>query len=85
MSTIWKIPLAITDVQVVRVPQKSVVLAVHIQQGVPCMWIACDPDFPLEDLTVYTHGTGHTVNENVEVYVGTYQILGGDLVFHVFI
>jgi hypothetical protein len=32
---------------------------------------------------IYVHGTGHAFNHDA-LYVGTYQIMGGMLIFHVY-
>ena len=34
--------------------------------------------------TVYTFGTGHPANVEGHIYLGTYQLYEGGLVFHVF-
>lgn len=81
---IWKHVLAVTDEQQVRLPADANILAVATQNGVPCIWALVDPEKPLTDHRIYTHGTGHDVSPNAGRYVGSYQLHGGQLVFHIF-
>jgi len=100
MNTIWKFPLAPADVIEVEMPEGAVILAVQTQQEVPCLWAIVDPDAPLEKRTILMMGTGHpraefdgkltriTPEARWKVvdsgYIGTVQMMGGELVFHFF-
>lgn len=87
-KTIWKYPIATTDLQVVQMPAGAEVLCVQVQRGEPCLWALVDPSAEPEFRSVEVYGTGHTVRIDTGVerrYVGTYQLYGGDLIFHVFV
>jgi hypothetical protein len=82
--TIWKFPIETTDLQSIAIPAGSVLLSFQIQRGQPCMWAQCDPASPLEQRLIAVYGTGHPLPSKPGKYVGTYQLSGGALVFHVF-
>ena len=87
---IWKITLNMTDVQSIEVPIGSKFLYVganedgeqfdHIN-----VWFLCDPSSPKEKRIVTIRGTGHPASSDDGDYIGTAVMLGGKLVFHVFV
>jgi hypothetical protein len=82
---IYKYELAITDSQTVTMPEGAEILAVQVQRGAPCLWALVNPELRAVERHIETFGTGHPVDTGVErLYIGTYQISGGSLVFHVF-
>lgn len=83
---IFKYPLETTDHQEVEMPIASVILCVQVQHGIPCLWamVNTDPELAKEKRKVRICGTGHDVDDHPDYYVGTYQLQGGALVFHVF-
>ena len=86
MKTIYKYPLQVDDVQMVRMPQGATILDVQVQHGQPCVWALVDPARPLQDRVFCMFGTGHEVptEDVVLVHLSTIQLSGGGLVFHVF-
>jgi hypothetical protein len=85
MKTIYKYAIPTTDFQEVRMPRGAEVLCVQMQHDIPCVWALVDREEPLVGRLFSTYGTGHTINlEESAKYVGTYQLHGGALVFHVF-
>ena len=85
MKTIFKYPLAVQDEQEIMLPAGARVLCVQVQRGVPCLWAVVDPEIGKLSHTIHIRGTGHPVEgiENFE-YMGTFQLSGGDFIFHVF-
>lgn len=83
MRTIWKYTLKVEDEQLIQIPKWSKPLCVQIQDGNPQMWVEVDTEQTFESRKFVTRGTGHPLPE-YETYLGTYQLLRGDLVFHVF-
>ena len=85
---IWKYPLKMTDKQVVEMPYRAKILTVQVQFGTPCLWALVDetniPGVKLTPRTITIYGTGNPMPVNPGVYIGTFQVRGGDLVFHVF-
>lgn len=85
MKTIWKFPLEVVDEQLVDMPEGSEILAVQVQLGVPCLWAAVTPDAAKVKRCIATYGTGHPMKSRAaDQYVGSYQLQGGALVFHVY-
>lgn len=85
MEKIFKYPVEITDKQTVLMPKGAKILAVQVQHGNPCIWAMINPEAPTEEVSIRVHGTGHDFydSSNLE-YIGTFQICGGNLAFHVF-
>lgn len=86
MEIIWKWELEITDEQVIKVPEGIDILCVQLQKGKPCLWFIVDTEITTyENITIRTIGTDHEFNDGASLlYIGTYQQLEGNLVFHVF-
>jgi hypothetical protein len=87
--TVWKFELRITDVQEVRMPRGAELLCVGTQagtDGVVMLWARVGIDAarsqPLAVRRIRIAGTGHP--DATGDYVGTVQLHGGALVFHVF-
>jgi hypothetical protein len=81
--TVWKYLIDADDSQSIAMPSGAEILTVQVQGGIPFLWALVDPRRPLEHVLVQIVGTGHPFDPMGE-YVGTYQIDGGTLVFHVF-
>lgn len=88
MKTIWKFPLNVADEQVVSMPRDAIVLDVQVQYGIPCIWALVELNEPFFEETrkFRTIGTGSEVPDDIDehTYVGTYQLVGGKFVGHVF-
>ena len=85
MKTIWKFELETTDVFIVDMPIGAEILTVQEQYGKPCLWAVVDDDVEKERRAFCIHGTGHPVESpEVKKYIGTYQLMEGALIFHVF-
>lgn len=82
--TIWKFPVLVTDAQVVIMPRGAQFLTLQVQNEEPCLWAMVDPELPKEKRYLLTIGTGSNFPPVIDKYVGTYQLDGGALVFHVF-
>ena len=86
MQAIWKFTMQCADKQVVALPKGAKVLCVQTQNESPCLWVV-NPAVEVattEDRTFAIYGTGHQHESIGGVYVGTFQLQGGLLVFHVF-
>jgi hypothetical protein len=84
MKTIWKYELPVDDACEIRMPEGATVLCVQVQFGRPHIWALVNSGHTLVPRQFRTVGTGHPLPEKLGVYVGTYQVSGGNLVFHVF-
>ena len=86
-DTIWQFSLGgANDWQIVAMPEGARVLSARVQHGGIYMWALVDPDAPKINHTVRIVGTGHLADglEDWE-FVDTVEMLGGELIFHVFI
>lgn len=85
-KVIWKYEIEPTDVQQIELPIGAEILCVQTQFDKPCIWALVDPKQELEPIGVFTYGTGHPIPTEPykHKYIGTYQLEGGSLVFHVF-
>lgn len=87
MKTIHKKTLAVADLQQVAVPEGAGFLSVQVQNGTICLWYSCDTDRREPSYRkVAMAGTGHDANHCEGLrFLGTVQLAGGALVFHVFV
>lgn len=88
--SVWKFPLvpqASGRVEI-EMPLGSDFLDVQAQHGAPCLWMLVMPEASKEKRVFWIVGTGHLLPETGEgarlVYRGTFQMVGGELVFHLF-
>ena len=86
MKTIWKFPVPVNDGNVLEMPEGAEILSVQAQGETPCLWALVDEQSARESRTFRTFGTGHPIHIDAldMEHVGTYQLHGGRLVFHVF-
>lgn len=81
---IFKFSLTETDFQTVEMPTGAKILTLQTQHEQAQIWVLCDPTAPKEIRRFVIHGTGHLIVEDPGKYIGSYQLLEGNLVFHVF-
>lgn len=82
---IYKYQLKVIDKQVVLMPFGAEIFCVQMQNGHPTIWAAVDEMNSLTQRTIAIAGTGHELGETAKgKYIGTVQMDGGSLVWHVF-
>jgi hypothetical protein len=82
--TIYKYKLEKT-IQELDIPVGGKVLSLQVQDNVPCIWVLVDSNKLKVTRTFETFGTGQTIPPPyVREYIGTFQLLRGNLVYHVF-
>lgn len=86
MKKIWKFPVPLLDETSVEMPKDARILTVQTQFDEPQVWAVVDPKAPVEMRRFRWIGTGHPNDAYLfdGVYVGTVQLHGGELVFHLF-
>lgn len=86
MKAIYKYPLTIADTQAVDMPIGAEALSVQLQGSI-CLWARVETSLPSALRTVRMYGTGHDCSDlpATSQFIGTVQLNGGNLVFHVFI
>lgn len=84
MKRIWKFPLKVADTVTIEMPEDSQVLTVQAQGETAQLWALVMPDQPKEKRAFFVVGTGHNVPHTAGRYVGTFQLLRGAFIGHVF-
>lgn len=85
MKTIYRYPFQIEDTITLRMKNGAEILCVDSKGGVePSIWAAVDTAANDELVTFELRGTGHSFNGQEGRYLGTFQMAGGALVFHLF-
>lgn len=84
MAQVWKWLLEMTDENTIEMPEGASVLSVQVQHEHPCLWALVRPDAPRIQRRFRIVGTGHEFDPTGLTYVGTFQLYGGELVFHLF-
>ena len=85
MQSIYKYPVWIADAQEINLPLGAKVLTVQAQGEAAYIWVLVDTEVETRPRRFLLRGTGHPMNgATAEHYIGTFQLRGGDLVFHLF-
>ena len=89
MKTIYKYQLETTHRQGIELPEGFEILTVQTQNNIPCLWILHDREYKKTDFAeIEVFGTGHDVyhieDKTERKYIGTYQLLNGQFIGHVF-
>ena len=83
---VYKYSLVADDDVKIMMPKGARSLSVQVQRGSPCLWALVDGGAPLVERHFKIFGTGNSVPDFSPPlpFVGTFQLDGGALVFHVF-
>lgn len=81
---VWKFPVPLVDGFTLDMPSGAKLLAVQTQNGGAWLWALVDPAQPKEVHQFHLRGTGHPIQDPSWVYVATFQMRNGNLVFHLF-
>lgn len=67
-------------------PKGADILTVQAQDQTPCLWAMVNPENESDLRIIEIFGTGDPIHETGKRrrYIGTFQIKGGESVFHVF-
>ena len=86
MKKIYKYSIPINDEFDMNLPKGIAILSFQCQRDVPFIWALVDPDALLEKRSFRLVGTGHPINmeSNFLHFIGTVQMAGGQLVWHLF-
>lgn len=86
MQKIWKYPLALTDVQLIPMPEKAEILSVADQDGTLCLWVMVDTHALQEEVrAIEIIGTGNPIATPIgyaRLFIGTAVMR--PFVWHVF-
>jgi hypothetical protein len=84
---VYKFPIPVEDSGRIEMPKGAKILKIQVQHGTPCMWALVDSKAPKEMREFRIVGTGQHIELSPYLeltYIGTFQVNGGHLVFHVF-
>lgn len=85
MRIIWKFTIEDPHAPL-RMPAGAVILTAQVQHGAVVLWAEVDPSAPKVERAMFVVPTGGPCPTTAEaLYVGTVQIRGGSLVFHIYI
>jgi len=85
MRTIWKFALTVADSQVIEMPREAKILSAQMQGESLSLWAEVIPERARTKRIIEVYGTGHTIEDDADlIFIGTVQMLGGQLIFHVF-
>jgi hypothetical protein len=82
---IYKYPLLQSGEQEINSFQDAEFLDVQVQHDEACLWVLVDPGKPPCIYTIRIYGTGHHVQEKYLKHLGTFQMMEGRFVGHVFL
>lgn len=80
---IWKFPLSASGTKI-EVPKGAKPLSVQVQHGVPVLYAEVDPAQPMHNRHIGIFATGQELPAARGTFVDTFQLAGGELVFHVY-
>jgi hypothetical protein len=84
MITIWKYSIT-HDAALLKMPKGAEILTVQLQGDTPTLWALVDTEAEPFERAIEVCGTGWPLDSGVNrKYIGTFQISGFGLVFHVF-
>jgi hypothetical protein len=85
MKKIWKFHCDIQDGSIlISMPDGAEIITVQMQHGGPCIWAIVDDTSTWVYRRFRWVGTGHPMGDDPMRHVGTVQLEGGVLVFHLF-
>ncbi len=82
--TIYKYPVQLEDEFTVSMPFAACVLSVGMQREEPFLWASLDTEDVDIERAFVVRGTGHALTGTEGRFIGTFQMRGGSLVFHLF-
>ena len=86
-KTIWKYELEMNLRTSIEIPHSAEILCVQTQFNKPCIWALVNPENYKENREFEIFGTGSTIQGDSVIerkYIGTFQLDGGEFVFHLF-
>jgi hypothetical protein len=82
---VWKFILPIEDEITIKMPKNAQILHLDVQEQVgPCIWALCHTVASMEERKFFVVGTGHAMPVKAGRHIGSFQLLDGRLIFHVF-
>lgn len=84
MQRIFKYPIPVDDDFMLYLPKGAKILTVQTQDDKPYIWAEIN-DEAIENKHYFAlRGTGHPLKEEGMKYIGTFQMIKGRVVFHLY-
>ena len=85
IRVVWKYRVPIQDYFILEIPKLFKILKFCLQNGVPTLWIAVDPDSGKKPVSFLVLGTGQYLQEHLSAtYVDSVLMNDDSLVWHLF-
>ena len=84
VKAVWKYPFPVMDRFTLNMPFGAEVLSTAAQGDIPCLWARVDPEAPLVFRKFVLVGTGPARSDLGGRFIGTFQLMGGTLIYHLF-
>lgn len=84
MKTIHKYTLDVVGERTIQMPENAEFLSVQVQHGEICMWFLVDTGEAEISRKFTVIGTGWEMPNQAVQHLGTVQMEGGSLVWHIF-
>jgi len=83
---IHKYTLKVEGTEILQMPKGAQILSVQVQHGEPQLWALVDETAEIVGRLFSTYGTGQEFPHALDhgKFIGTYQLMHGSVVFHVF-
>lgn len=81
---VFKYDVQPVDEFTVSIPVGATVLSVQAQGHEVKMWAEVDDANEEMNVKFYVVGTGHAIPDEARTFIGTFQMYGGGLVFHLY-
>lgn len=81
---IFKYPLEILDERYVLMPDGAEIISAQVQHGTLCLWAIVEDGRQKSRRLIEIFGTGHAIPNADRRFIGTVQMAGVALVWHVF-
>lgn len=86
MHNVFKYTIPVEDYFSLNLPKGAKILTVQEQNNEPQIWALVEGSQPDETRNFRLSGTGHPIKEDPGIleYIGTFQLVGGGFIGHVF-
>jgi len=84
MLTIYKYEIEIEDYFEIRLPEDYKILSIQTQRDKICLWVLVNPNNKTILCKFRLARTGYPINDDIDYFIGTFQLYDGDIVFHLF-
>jgi len=86
MRKIFKYTLGVSDHQEIFPPANAEFINVQMQNDKICLWALVDPNMQEKAREIRVIGTGHPIYDDSGklAYIGTVQMMNGELIWHIF-